>query len=143
MSVQKTNNQANSGHSSILILRDREARFLNSSNVGASLRHFSVTLPGAGSLTAEYGNTLFPQEARYEFNFPRDPDEHRGNIDYRDENGVYFIMPKSGKFVVISKDEGSPDTFTNYINYINLIFEREGQEVTINGTGEATFIFKG
>ncbi|WP_155952167.1 hypothetical protein [Pseudomonas sp. CHM02] len=142
MSIQKSKDQANNGHASILILRDGEARFLNSSNIGASLRHFSVILPGAGSLTGEYGSTLIPREAPYEFSFPRDPDEHRGNIDYRDEDGVYFIMPQSGKFVVISKDAGSPDTYTNYITYINLKFEREGQEVTINGTGEATFIFK-
>ena len=91
MPIQKSTDQANSGKTSILILRDGKARFLNSSNVNASLRHFSVIMEAAGSLTAQYGNTLFPRDEPYEFSFPRDEDQHRGNIDYRDENGVYFI----------------------------------------------------
>ena len=142
MSIQKSNDQADDGHSSILILRDGTARFINSSRVGASLRHFSVIMENAGSLTAEYGNTLFPRDQPYKFSFPRDPDQHRGNIDYRDENGVYFISPASGEFVVISEHAGAPDTYKNSITFINLKFEREGQEVTINGTGEATFVFE-
>lgn len=141
MTIQKATDQADSGKSSILILRDGKARLLNSSNIGASLRHFSVIMAGAGSLTAEYGNTLFPRDEPYEFGFPRDIDKHRGNIDYRDENGVYFIAPTSGTFFVVSKEAGPPNTYTNYINYVNLKFEYEGQEVTINGTGEATFVF--
>ena len=141
MPIQKSTDQANSGKTSILILRDGKARFLNSSNVNASLRHFSVIMEAAGSLTAQYGNTLFPRDEPYEFSFPRDEGQHRGNIDYRDENGVYFIAPTSGKFYVLSKHAGPPDTYTNYINYVNLTFEREGQELTINGTGEATFVF--
>jgi len=141
MSIQKSKGQANNGHASILILRDGTGRLVNSINVGADLRRFPVITDGAGALMAEYGNTLFPREEPYEFDFPRDPDKHRGNIDYRDENGVFFIKPLSGKFIVVSKGAGAPDTYTNHITYINLTFEYEGQEVTINGTGEATFIF--
>lgn len=141
MPIQTPTAQAASDNANILILRDGKARFLKSSNVGASLRNFVVIMEGAGSLTAEYGNTLFPRDEPYEFDFPRDEDKHRGNIDYRDENGVYFIKPTSGKFFVVFKDAGSPDTYINYINYVNLKFEYEGQELTINGTGEATFVF--
>ncbi|MDO9342295.1 hypothetical protein [Pseudomonas pergaminensis] len=141
MSIQKSKDQANNGHASILILRDGTERPVHSTNVDASLRHFSVITDGAGSLIAEYGNTLFPRDEKYEFDFPRDPDKHRGNIDYRDEKGVYFISPISGKFVVVSKDAGAPGTYTNHINYINLKFKNQEQEVTINGTGEATFTF--
>jgi hypothetical protein len=132
---------AQDGTANVLILRDGTSRFFKSSDITASLRHFSVIMEGAGSLTAEYGNTLFPRDTPYEFEFPRDIDKHRGNIDYRDEYGDYFIMPTSGKFVVSSKHSDAPDTYTNYINYINLRFEYQGKEVTINGTGEATFVF--
>ncbi|CRM36235.1 hypothetical protein [Pseudomonas sp. 22 E 5] len=141
MPIKKSNDQANSDDASILILRDGKARLVKPSNLRASLRDFSVITDGAGSLTAEYGNTLFPREAAYEFSFPRDIDKHRGNIDYRDESGNYFIAPTSGKFMVISKDAGSPNTYTNYITYMNLTFVHEEMEVTINGTGEATFVF--
>ncbi|KRP42661.1 hypothetical protein TU73_21860 [Pseudomonas libanensis] len=139
MPIQKPTDQ--DSDASILILRDGKARFLKSSDTRASLRHFAVIMKDAGSLTAEYGNTLFPRDEPYEFAFPRDEDMHRGNIDYRDEKGVYFIKPTSGKFFVVSKEAGPLDTYINYITYVNLKFEFEGQELTINGTGEATFVF--
>lgn len=142
MSTQQPKNQVASNNARILVIRDERPRFFDSSNVQASLRSFSVITDGAGSLTAEYGNTLFPRDERYEFGFPRDIEKHRGNIDYRDETGVYFIMPISGTFYVFSESADLPDTYINHISYVNLKFEHQGQEVTINGTGEATFVFQ-
>ena len=132
----ETTNQTDSGVAHILFLRDQQARFLESNNVSASLRHFSV-YTDAGALTAEYGRTLFPQDEPYILDLPGAPH----NIDYRDEDGVYFIRPLSGQIIVQSEDAGAPDTYTHKLIFLNVRFERDGIEVTINGTGKATFIF--
>jgi hypothetical protein len=143
MTIEKPVGTAEKDDATIQIIRDGKVRVVKPLEVNASLRHFSVITDGAGALVAEYGNTLFPDNSPYEFSFPRDPEDpsHRGNIDYRDEEGVYFIAPLSGKFVVTSEDSGAPNTYKNTITYTNLQFAVDEKEVTINGTGEATFIF--
>ncbi|MGY2291808.1 hypothetical protein ACW9H6_18720 [Pseudomonas sp. SDO528_S397] len=129
--------QVDSGVAYILYLENHQARFLKSTNLNASLRHFTV-YNDAGSLTAEYGATLFPRAEPYIMDLPGRP----YNIDYRDASGVYFIRPTSGKMIVHSEEAGPADTYINRIIYVNVKFEHEGREVVINGTGEATFVFK-
>ncbi len=138
MSIQMPTDQAVSGDAHILILRDGTDRFLKSSRLGASLSYLSVIMEDAGSLTAEYAKTLVPSDRPYVFEFPRDG-SHGGNIDYRDEKGVYFIMPVSGRFVVFCKTAEAPNRYEICMTYINLRFEHGDQVVTINGTAQATF----
>lgn len=145
MTIEKPIGTAEENDATIEILRDGEVRVVKPSEVRASWSYFSVTIDGAGSLMAEYGKTLSPGNSHYEFSFPRDPEApegpiHRGNIDYRDEEGIYFPTPISGKFVVAFENAGAPKTYKNTITYTNVQFEVDGQEVTINGTCEATLI---
>ncbi|MFC6296858.1 hypothetical protein GNF76_18155 [Pseudomonas sp. CCM 7893] len=137
MDTEKTVDQADSGVAHILFLKNGKAHFVESTNVSASLRHFAVYTADAGSVTAEYGQTLFPRAEPYVFDLPGAP----YNIDYRDEEGVYFIRPLSGQIIVHSENAGPPNTYINKIAFINIRFESEGREITINGTGKATFIF--
>ncbi|MCO8313188.1 hypothetical protein [Pseudomonas mandelii] len=132
----KTTDLTDSGVAHILFLRDQQARFFASNNVSASLRHCSM-YTDAGSLITQYGRTLFPQDDPYILDLPGAPH----NIDYRDEDGVYFIRPLSGQIIIQSEHAGAPDTYTHKLTFLNVRFETEGIEVTINGTGIATFIF--
>lgn len=137
MANEKAVDHADSGVAHVLFLKNGKARFLEATNVLASLRHFEV-YTAAGSVTAEYGQTLFPRAEPYIFDLPGAP----YNIDYRDEDGVYFIRPLSGQIIVHSESADLPSTYINKIIFINIKFESEKREVTINGTGKATFLFQ-
>jgi hypothetical protein len=128
--------KVDSGSALVLYMENGQYHFHEPNFLSASLRHFTV-ITEFGALTAQYGRTLFPRPEPYIMDVPGPP----YNIDFRTDDGVYFIRPESGKMIVYSKDAGLPDTYIHTIFFIGIKFKDHGREITVDGVGEATFVF--